>query len=118
MELDTVTTIAIGDCDAHGAVIDLERWETAQAAIVEACQAHGVLVAHATGEGITSDQPDEVEEGTAVFVVINVTNTDRLRQIVAKVLRDMGSTSACFATDSAHEPVWATADGSRPVPLA
>lgn len=115
MTLDTVTTIAIGDIDASGSPLHPDAWNRVRTAVAARSDAHGTVVATAHGAGITSDQPDELSEQTFVVIVINVDDLTSLRESVADALRRYGLSSACFATDHAHEPAFATPNGYRPV---
>lgn len=114
---DRVTTIAIGDLDANGARIDAAVFDQATDYIAREVQhLGGTVYAVAHGNGITSDQPTETTERTAIILCGNVSDLPALRATVAAVLRAMGGTSACFSTDGTHEPAFAaTLSGHRPI---
>lgn len=112
--LDRILTIAIGDIRADGRPLSDELWLFFQDAILDALKGADV-VAHATGYGVTSDQGTETAEQTAVFVAVcNEVAIDPIRRQVARVLRRFEASSACFAVDHRHEPVFPTHDGYRP----
>ncbi len=114
MKLDAVTTIAVGELDRNGVPLSVPSWRSLCTDIRLICQTLGTLVAEAQGCGATSDQDDTYDEATAVFIVINVADLPTLRRAIATRLHAYDLTSACFATDAAHEPVFNTTDGSRP----
>jgi hypothetical protein len=113
--LDRVTTIAIGDLDANGTRIPDHRFRRAVSRIDFLVTLHGGTVyAVAYGEGVTSDQPEEQTERSAIILCGNVEDLGSLRKSVSVVLETIGGSSACFATDHAHEPTFAhTEDGFR-----
>ena len=116
MQLDRVTTIAIGDLDADGVRIADDTFRRSADRIAAAVERHGGTVYAVTfGDGIGSDAGNEgAAERSAVILCGNVVHPEWLRYDVASVLLDMGGSSACFATDAAHEPVFNTIDGRRP----
>jgi microsomal dipeptidase-like Zn-dependent dipeptidase len=119
MKLDSVTTIAIGRINADGQNLPRRTWFQACDQLTAIADRYGTIVAKAYGEGLTSDQgPTTYDEDTYVVVLINVADLDALRRHVAMFLRDIGGSSACFATDAEHEPVFPTANGLRPVAVA
>lgn len=117
MKLDTVLTVAIGDRDTDGQRLSPTEWVDFQNDMLTELKRYGTVVAHAEGDGVGSDGPNEaVDEATAVFIVINPRYVLTLRRCVADVARAYGQSSVCFAIDQAHEPVFtATRNGSRPL---
>lgn len=112
--LDSVLTIAIGDVTSEGVRLSPTDWAAFQGEVLNAIAASdGTLVAHAVGNGLTSDQPEQVLEATAVFLVVNCDNPGSLRKALARILPAYGQGSACFAFQMAHEPVFATTTGFR-----
>ena len=105
--LDTVLTIAIGGIDHLWSALD----EIEKLVIQHGGQVFGMF----EGFGFTSDTEPRTTETSGVVLVGNVptVHIDGLRRTVAEVLRTYGTTSACFAIDPAHEPVWNTTDGAR-----
>jgi len=116
MQLDSVLTVAIGRNRSNGDPLDNYLWTEFQGAISAILQEHGTLVAATSGEGVGSDDENEGKpEDTAVFVAINVRNLPQVRRSVAATLQTFGQSSAAFALDTAHEPVFAaTVNGFRP----
>ena len=111
MTLDQILTVAIGTLDSNGRRI--REFVLFERDILDVMELAGyTIVAETHGYGLTSDQPDETTEDTSVFVGING-DADKARPLVAGVLKTYGASSACFAIDSAHEPVFATEDGYR-----
>jgi hypothetical protein len=113
VQLDTVLTVAIGDMTEHGPLSDAE-WDAFGDLVRQLLSFEGTVVAETTGIGETSDQVDQVQERTRVFVTINVANIGRCRRDLANLLDIFGQSSACFAFDRDHEPCFATANGYRP----
>ena len=115
MTLDTVTTVAIGRNGPDGPMNE-HHWNLFQSSVRIACERFGTVVACTTGQAVGSDDDREGQpEETAIVVVINVTDEATLRSRIAYFLRTFDQTSACFATDRAHEPVFNTETGARPV---
>lgn len=113
--LDSVLTVAIGRNGSDGTPMDDLFWESFQSKVAaELVSAGGTIVAHTTGGGQGSDGVNDGEdEESCVFVAINVRALDGARQGIAGELRAFGQSSAAFAFDMAHEPVFATPDGFR-----
>lgn len=118
IQLDSVLTIAIGRNLSDGTPMTDVHWARFQAQVVDAVDtAGGTIVCHAvTDDAVGSDGVNDGEaEQSAVFVVINVRWLGYLRRRLSAILADHGQTSACFAFDMGHEPVFAgTTDGYRP----
>lgn len=112
-KLDTVLTVAIGRIMADGVELDARDWADFRFNVDASITTFGTVVAYALGGGLTSDQGDATLEDTAVWVVVNVSDPDSLRASLSWRLRDYGASSACFAFDGAHEPVFPTLDGRR-----
>lgn len=114
--LDSVLTVAIGRNGQDGTPMRTSDWLLFQAKVAGALvHAGGTIVAHTVGGGLGSDGVNEgSEEESAVFVAINVKDLNGARRGLAGVLRGFGQSSAAFAFDMAHEPVFPTADGFRP----
>lgn len=119
MKLDTVLTVAIGDMDSKGQKLTPTEWSDFRSDMRQVLDQYGTVVAEAVGDGVGSDGDNEgVTESTCVFIVINAHVTGHnVRAHVAQVIRAYGQTSACFAFDRAHEPVFNTRDGNRPLTL-
>lgn len=116
MNLDTVLTLAIGRNNSNGQPLNNERWLEFQSQIKTLVNADrsAIMVAHTIGGGVGSDGVNENEdEESAVFVIINAFSVTKMRERLARVLKHYGQSSACFALDMAHEPVFATNDGYR-----
>jgi hypothetical protein len=114
--LDSVLTVAIGRNGQDGQPMTTADWLLFQHNVAaELVSAGGTIVAHTVGGGLGSDGVNEgSEEESAVFVAINVEDLNGARRNVAQWLREFGQSSACFAFDMAHEPVFATPSGFRP----
>lgn len=114
--LDSVLTVAIGRNQADGTPMNTGQWLAFQHEVAASLLATGgTIVAHTLGGGLGSDGVNaDQEEESCVFVVINVGRLDEVRRLVAMDLDRFDQSSACFAFDTAHEPVFATADGFRP----
>jgi len=114
MKLDTVLTIAVGRNDQDGNTMGTADWAAFQDSLAILVGTFGTIVANTTGDAIGSDGVNEgQDEDTNVIVAINVTDVDSLRRLVAGMLFARNCSSACFAFDGAHEPVFATASGFR-----
>ncbi len=114
MILDTVLTVAIGRNLPNGTPLSDGMWRAFRADVRELSEQYGTVVAATIGYAVGSDGVnDGATEETAVFVVINVRNVARLRQLVAYTLDTFGMSSACFAFDGAHEPCFPTDNGFR-----
>lgn len=116
VDLDSVLTIAIGRNNSNGQPLNDARWEEFQDSIKQlfTIDRTGIVVAHTTGGGVGSDGVNEMaSEESAVFVAINVNDATTMRQRLARVLKHYGQSSACFALDLAHEPVFTTENGYR-----
>lgn len=114
--LDSVLTVAIGRNQQDGTPLADTDWNTFQRVVGITLERHGgIVVAHTHGGGIGSDGGNAgVLEESAVFVAINIDDLLGARRDLAPVLKAFGQSSACFAFDMAHEPVFATTDGFRP----
>ena len=113
---DRVLTIAFGDLDRDGRKIDGYSWRALRHLArvgVEMCG--GTVYAITEGPGVGSDGVNAGEsEGSMIVLAGNVRDVAKLRRYVAALLRDIDASSACFALDSVHEPVFAhNEDGSR-----
>lgn len=106
---DRVIAIAFGDRDRDGRKVDEYSWRALRPLIrgvVEMCG--GTVYAITEGPGVGSDGVNAGEpEGSMIVLAGNVRDVAKLRRYVAALLRDIDSSSACFALDSAHEPVFA-----------
>jgi hypothetical protein len=112
MTLDKVITIAIGRNNANGPLDDV-TWSEFRTQAYEIVGAHAQIVAYTSGSGVGSDDEREGQgEETAVILAVNPTKPG-LRQAIASLLLKYGQSSACFAQDRAHRPVWATKSGNR-----
>lgn len=118
IQLDSVLTIAIGRNQQDGTPLCDDDWSDFQYQVIHRCeQAGGEVVCHALSvSAIGSDGRNRgQEEESAVFVVINVQRLEALRRTLSSDIEAYGQTSACFAFDMGHEPVFAgTTDGYRP----
>lgn len=114
---DTVITVAIGAETPNGTLLPNDLKAAAKAVRLAIEAVGGTVVAMTYGEGVASDDDRlGTPEATAVVLAIN-TNPDLgeyLRFRIADILRAFEMTSACYAVDSRHEPVFNTSDGSRP----
>jgi hypothetical protein len=117
--LDSVLTVAIGRNGQAGDPLPDHAWDLFQREVASSLLATGgTIVAHTTGGGLGSDGVNNgQEEESCVFVVINVGDPDRVRRLVAWDLGHFDQSSACFAFDLAHEPVFATPSGFRPASI-
>ena len=117
--LDSVLTVAIGRNGLDGTPLAPSAWRDFQEKVAGfLVLAGGTIVAHTTGHGLTSDGDTAgSEEESCVFVAINVEDLDRARKGVARALRKVEQSSACFAFDGAHDPVFPTANGFRPAAI-
>lgn len=116
MILDTVLTVAIGRNDATGTAMYPGEWARFRRDVRTLCDRSATVVAETVGTAIGSDGPnDGTPEETAVYVMINPTGDfdTSFRAALADVLATYSTTSACFAIDRTHEPVFATTDGWR-----
>lgn len=118
MKLDSVLTVAIGDATQDG-YLSATEWADFQDDMRTVLDKFGTVVAQALGKGVRSDDcvdegEDHETESTCVFIVINHRPNDGIRAHVAQVLMQYGQSSACFAIDRAHEPVFGTKTGQRP----
>ncbi len=123
--LDSVLTIAIGRITNGLSVVQQVRgpqpaqplselqWSLFREEVFTLAEQFGTVVSFGDVIGVTSDQPDQEEEDSYVLVVINA-DVAALRPRLAEVLHRYGATSACFAHDADHEPVFDTEDGFRP----
>lgn len=114
-ERDRVTTIALGDRRGDGSRIPGARFERIAERVAAEAEARGGTVYAVTyGDGVGSDGENDGEaERSAVILVGNVDDVAGLRERVAAMLRASGMTSAAFATDGEHEPVFDTPTGER-----
>lgn len=115
--LDSVLTVAIGRNCSDGSALWDDDWSSFQERVKVLLSEYGTVVAAAVGHGVGSDGVNDSQaEETAVFVVVNAYKflTSGLRPMLAALLREYGQTSACFAYDLYHEPVFNTVDGGRP----
>lgn len=114
---DVVVTVAIGAETESGMLTDAEL-SAASYEIKRALKDSGaVVVAHTFGEGLASDGDRlGTVERTAVLLAVNPipNRVDALRLHIAQTLRTFGMSSACFAVDGYHEPVFDTRNGDRP----
>jgi hypothetical protein len=114
MVLDKVLTVAIGRNTSAGQAMPRSKWQQFQARAKAALAQEGLVVAHAIGDATGSDGVNEgADEDTAVIVCINPRNVERARQSLATLLPQYGQSSAAFAYDSGHEPVFPTQNGYR-----
>jgi hypothetical protein len=113
MVLDKVLTIAIGRNSSQGPLKALD-WTIFQQAVYSTVSRYATIVAAASGSGVGSDDNrfNEPEE-TYVVVAINPASKRKLRYDLAKLLKEYGQSSACFALDNSHRPAWSTASGRR-----
>lgn len=110
MILDSVLTLAIGRNTRTGRTLSDADWHAFRTDVRTLITAHGgAVVADTFGPGVGSDGVNEWEpEDSCVIVAINVPDPDKaLRRAIASVLRRYEASSACFAIDAAHEPVFA-----------
>ena len=116
-ERDRVTTIALGDLRHDGSRIPADGFERIAERVAAEAEARGGTVYAVTyGEGVGSDGDNDGEaERSAVILVGNLDDVAGLRRHVAEALRASGLTSAAFATDGEHEPVFDTPTGERRV---
>jgi hypothetical protein len=114
--LDSVLTVAIGRNGRDGTPMSDRDWAEFQSLVAaELVSAGGTIVAHTTGGGLGSDGVNEgSEEESAVFVAINIEHLIAARRSIALALKLFGQSSAAFAFDMAHEPVFPTPTGFRP----
>jgi hypothetical protein len=111
--LDRVLTIAIGR-DGQNGTLSRGKWLSFRRQCKQIAGKYATVVAFTKGAGIGSDDDrDGVPEDSAVLVCINPVDVDQLRQELAHLLPQYGQSSAAFAVDAAHEPVFATNDGRR-----
>jgi hypothetical protein len=114
MQLDSVVTVAIGRNSKDGKPLTSRRWANFQNRVKMTLSELALVVAHTQGAGVGSDGVNESEaEDSAVLVAINPKDKELLRQRLAKLLPRYGQTSAAFAIDASHEPVFPTKDGYR-----
>lgn len=114
MVLDKVLTLAIGRNNSSGKALPENKWQEFQERAHSVLAKQGYVVAHAVGEAKGSDGVNEgAEEDTAVIVVINPRDAQKARTELAKLLPEYGQSSAAFAYDSSHEPVFPTENGYR-----
>lgn len=114
MVLDKVLTLAIGRNNSKGEVLPEGKWTEFQQRARAILSEEGLVVAHAIGEAKGSDGVNEgAEEDTAVIVVINPKDAQKARTRLAALLPEYGQSSAAFAYDAEHEPVFPTATGFR-----
>ena len=119
MKLDQVLTVAIGDLDSEGIKLTPTEWSDFRSDVRQVLDTYGDVVAEVEGLGIGSDGLNEGQvEATAVYIVVNPERIDRLRAHLAQVIDAYGQSSACFALDQAHEPVFNTPSGYRREELA
>jgi len=116
MKLDKVLTIAIGRNDANGIALSDSQWADFTARLDEIVAAHATVVFTGHSDyAIGSDGANDSEqEESYAIIAINPEDTVGLRADVASLLWVNRQTSACFALDGAHEPVWYTIGGDRP----
>jgi hypothetical protein len=123
-KLDTVITVAIGDVGPAGQLSPGD-WLYFQDEVRATLDKYATVVAQTSGQGLRSDDelgpdgnlvtPGHDIEQTAVFVAINPHDIELgFRRDLARILKRYGQTSACFAIDPKHEPVFTTPDGYRP----
>ena len=113
---DRVLTIAIGDATPYGnGTVPAPDFRRAGQSIARSVrQRGGTVYALTQGAGVGSDDDrNGVTERTIIILAGNVRDVAGLRRDVSSVLQSYGMTSACFALDRSHEPVFDTADGSR-----
>lgn len=109
--LDRVSTIAIGDPLCHEKTL----WNFSDQIAYEVRLAGGTVYAQTVGMAIGSDGVNGGQpERTAIVLAGNIADLDGLRLRLAHLLSDWNMTSACFATDSAHEPIFQGPTGYRP----
>ena len=119
MKLDQVVTVAIGRMDRNGNNLPLSSWTDVRDWVKDDCDANkywwgGTIVAEGDIRGVTSDQDTQSHEDSYVVLVVNVEDVDRLRKEIALSIGAFKLTSACYAVDSTHEPVFSdTHDGRR-----
>lgn len=116
---DTVLTIAVGrNRYSNGVPLPTHEWRSFMTDVRNLAADHGTVVFHGTGQAVTSDgpQPMQAEESFTV-IVINPERTGELRRAIATRLHAYDQHSACFSHDLVHEPVFSTADGSRPTTI-
>lgn len=114
--LDRVLTVAIGRNNSEGVPLSNRRWRSFQNKVSFTLGRYGNVVAKTNGGGVGSDGVnDGSEEESAIFLAINVSDIDAVRERIAQILPQFGQGSACFAIDREHEPVFATTNGYREV---
>ena len=116
MKLDKVLTIAIGRNDANGEPLSGAQWLDFCSRLDEIVAAHGTIVfAGSSDYAIGSDGANDGEqEESYALIAINPEDVRGLREDIASLLWVNRQTSAAFALDSTHEPVWYTIGGDRP----
>lgn len=114
MQLDCVLTLAIGRNYGDNVPLSNRRWNNFQCKLREVVSKQATVVGFSSGNGVGSDEGrNGEEEETAILVAINPKDVTVLRASVAQVIKHYQQSSAAFAIDNAHEPVFATKDGTR-----
>ena len=118
MTNDTVITVAIGRNGPDGTPMADALWSDFRAVVradVAYCVDAVVFTGTGTASGSDGTNLHAPEESYAVIGINPHEGMVRmLRIFLADRLVEYRQTSACMAIDGAHEPVWNTADGSRP----
>ena len=118
IQLDSVLTVVIGRNGQDGQPLSDEAWDAFRLATLTMITAYGPVVGSASGSGIGSDGAnDGQDEDSAVFIaLVDVNSLAALRRALAPILARFGQTTAAFAYDLEHEPVFSTTtDGFRPL---
>jgi hypothetical protein len=116
INLDSVLTVAIGRNTADGSPLSDADWSDFQAEVARDLGVFGTIVGSASGSGIGSDGVNTgQDEESAIFVaLVDCDQLGSCRASLAGLIGRYGQSSACFAYDLAHEPVFPTVDGFRP----
>jgi hypothetical protein len=116
MELDKVLTVAIGRNNAQNVPMSDSQWDNFILRIGDIMESATTVVFAGYGNAIQSDclHAGQHEESYAI-IGINPTNVRELRADIASLIWSYDQTSAAFALDAAHEPVFDTVGGSRPI---
>ena len=107
---DRVLTIAIGDRLPDGTTLPRDKFRAAADSIaIATTHRGGEVFAITEGRGVGSDGDNlGAVETSALIRAGNVRDVQGLRRDVGSVLQSWGMTSAAFAIDRTHSPVWAS----------
>jgi hypothetical protein len=116
-QLDSVLTVAIGRNTSDGSPLSDNDWADFQRDVHRDLSVFGTVVGCGVGAGFGTDgeNAEQVEQNAIFVALVGWDQLDKCRASIGALIGRYDQTTACFAYDLAHEPVFSTTtDGFRP----